>query len=64
MTEDEPKPRLDRIHPVVGFVGGILGGYGVGRAVYTDAGLVGPVGILILMTLLVVAGEVEYYRTR
>ena len=40
MTDDEPKPRLDRIHPVVGFVGGILGGYGVARAVYTDAGLV------------------------
>jgi hypothetical protein len=64
VDEDAPDARLDRIHPVVGFVGGSALAAGLTRAWYTDGGLLVPALLYAVACALLVVGEVEHYRTR
>lgn len=55
---------FERIHPAVAFLVGSVLAAGAARAWYTDGGLVVPVGLYVAASVLLVAGEVEHYRTQ
>jgi hypothetical protein len=62
--DSDPDARHDRIQPVVGFAGGSALAAGLTRAWYTDAVLLAPAALYAVACALLVAGEVENYRTR
>ena len=54
---------LERIHPVVAFAVGSVLASGVTRAWYTDGDLLVPVALFAFAAALLLAGEVNHYRS-